>query len=213
MSPVMLRLIEHAGRTCYKSEKRITDDSAFEFVRKIIQTGHHSVLEHVNITVKFVTDRGVTHELVRHRLASYSQESTRYCNYGGGLTFIIPVWMNIEPGEYVSGYLDTKRNDELYWLQSMLDAERYYRSMLISGATPQEARQVLPNSTKTEIIMTANLREWMHVLNLRTSVAAHPQIASLMTRLNNELFHKLPEVFHWVQPVNFAELRNKTLIT
>lgn len=185
----ILTLIEHAGRTCYKSKSKGDPNT---FVRSIQDRGHYSVIEHGNITVRFITDRGVTHELVRHRLAAYSQESTRYCDYGGDdVVFIRPVWMNDETtyGEhnYPFGYNQ--------WHEAMQHAEMYYKSLRADGWSPQQARAVLPNSLKTEIVMTANLREWRHVLKLRTSKAAHPQIRELMLPLLYQLTNLLPVVF------------------
>lgn len=165
-----LERIERAGRTCYKSEEKAGEDTE-KFLRKITKSGHESVLEHGAASMRFITDRGVTHELVRHRLAAYSQESTRYCNYSGeGVTFILPVYWT--PG----------RNQEKYkaWWLSMEAAEKAYLDLLADKATPQEARAVLPNSLKTEIVMTANFREWRHVLKLRTAKDAHPQMKALM---------------------------------
>jgi thymidylate synthase (FAD) len=139
-------------------------------------------------------DRGVTHELVRHRLAAYSQESTRYCDYSGGVTFIVPPWVNIAEGEYDYVNLEINQNDQL-WMFSMLDAEASYKSFLKSGWSPQQARSVLPNSLKTEIVMTADLREWRHVLRLRTAKAAHPQMQEIMRPLLNDFKKMLPSIF------------------
>ena len=184
----ILKRIEKAGRTCYKSEDRITEESAKSFVQKLIERGHESVLEHESITVRFVCDRGVSHEIVRHRLASYSQESTRYCNYsndrfGYEITFIKPCFFKEAKGAYCS------------WYNTMDFAECAYFDMLEDGCTPQEARSVLPNSTKTEIVMTANLREWRHFLKLRTAKAAHPQMRELTVPLLHELQERIPVVF------------------
>ena len=189
----MLKRIEKAGRTCYKSEDRITDESAESFVRKLIERGHESVLEHESITVRFVCDRGVSHEIVRHRLASYSQESTRYCNYSGDrfgyeITFIKPYFLNEVSVAY------------RLWKQAMFVAEKKYFGLLSWGCTPQEARSVLPNSVKTEIVMTANLREWRHFLKLRTAKAAHPQMRELTVPLLHELQERIPVVFDDIQP-------------
>ena len=197
----MLKKIEMAGRTCYKSDSEYTEKTGSEFLKKIVKRGHLSVIEHVSITVKFICDRGVSHELVRHRLASYSQESTRYCNYAGGLTFIIPCWFEfipgkIEPGEYTAAdlhYENMTINKE--WFNHMIESELTYIYLLKSGWTPQQARSVLPNSLKTEIVTTANLREWKHIFSLRTSNAAHPQIRELMIPLQTEFGNILPELF------------------
>ena len=186
----ILEHIESCGRTCYKSEDRITEGSAEKFIRNIINRGHESVLEHFSITVRFVCDRGVTHEIVRHRLASYSQESTRYANYsqdkfGNEITVIKPC------------YLDENEDLPMWlaWKKGCEDAESAYMRMLMLGATPQEARAVLPNSLKTEICMTANIREWRTVLRQRTSVAAHPQIREVMMMLLEKFNKEIPVFF------------------
>ncbi len=194
----MLKKIERIGRVCYKSEGKITEDSAEGFIRGIIKRGHESVIEHESISVSVICDRGVTHEIVRHRVASYSQESTRYCNYtdgkfGGQITFIDPC----------TGFgwdLDTDRGRNLWkvWNKAMDAAEWSYRQMIKHGATPQEARSVLPNSLKTEIVMTMNLREWRHFIKLRTSPAAHPQI--------REVANIIAENFATNYPVFFGDL-------
>lgn len=197
----ILKKIEKAGRTCYKSNSEYTEKTGSEFLKNIVKKGHLSVIEHVSITVKFICDRGVTHELVRHRLASYSQESTRYCNYSGGLTFIIPSWfefipLRIKPGQYNSDdfFYKDLTTDKL-WFNHMLQTELNYISLLKSGWTPQQARSILPNSLKTEIVMTANLREWKHVFKMRCDKAAHPQIREIMLPLRKELEKVLPEIY------------------
>ena len=180
--------IERAGRTCYRSEDRITPDSAPAFIRRILNSGHHSVIEHISITVKFICDRGVTHELVRHRLASYSQESTRYANYskdrfGKEITVIKPpFWPEDSP---VYGQ----------WCEAMKAAETHYMRLIEMGAMPQEARTVLPNSLKTEIVMTCNIREWRHVFGLRCTPPAHPQIREIMLPLLDEFHRRIPVLF------------------
>jgi len=193
-----LQLIEQAGRTCYKSEDKITMDSAEKFIKTIRDRGHHSVLEHSAMTVRFVCDRGVTHEIVRHRLAAYSQESTRYCNYKGGVTFVIPPWVNIEEGEYDGGLSGIHPNDS-FWYNFMIEAERVYKWLLDTrdkaGLSPQQARSVLPNSLKTEIVVTANFREWRHIFTLRCSKAAHPQMRELMIPLLEECKRMVPVIF------------------
>ena len=191
----ILKRIEKAGRTCYKSEDRITDESAESFVRKLIERGHESVLEHASITVRFVCDRGVSHEIVRHRIASFSQESTRYCNYsndrfGYEITFIKPCFLKEGTVAYV------------LWSTAMHLANIMYSDMLSEGCTPQEARSVLPNSTKTEVVMTANLREWRHFLKLRTAKAAHPQMRELTVPLLHELQERIPVVFDDIKEDN-----------
>lgn len=186
---VILQKIERCGRVCYKSEDKITEGSAEKFVKGIISRGHESVLEHFSFTVLFVVDRGVSHEIVRHRLASYSQESTRYCNYGNAkeCTFIVPCFL-----KYKSPAWDI-------WCNQMKSAEKAYLDMLDSGSTPQEARSVLPNSLKTEVMMTANLREWRHFLKMRCSKAAHPQIREVAVPLLHLLQETIPVVFDDIQ--------------
>ena len=184
----MLRNIELCGRVCYKSEDRITDGSAEKFVGMILKSGHESVLEHEKITVRFVCDRGVTHEIVRHRIASYSQESTRYCNYskdkfGGEITFIRPCFW--------------AEDDEKFtvWKETMQSIEDSYAKLISLGAKPEEARSILPNSVKTEIMVTMNLREWRHFFKLRTAERAHPQIREVAIPLLNELKGLVPVIF------------------
>lgn len=188
-------LIEQAGRTCYKSEDKITEGTAPEFIERLIRKGHLSVIEHASATVKFVTNRGVTHELVRHRLASYSQESTRYVNYGGKpIEFIIPVWSDLEEGEYKEEPPDMNEGDTS-WYMAMNDCAIRYQDLLDMGWRPEQAREVLPNSLKTEIVMTANMREWRHVFQLRCSKAAHPQMKALMAPLLKEFQEREPSLF------------------
>lgn len=193
----LLGLIELAGRTCYKSEKIITKDSAKKFVNMLRDRGHESVIEHGLITVKIVCDRGVTHEIVRHRLCAYSQESTRYCNYKGGATFVILPWVNIEPGEYQGGIpvRSFRLSSDLLWFNAMKDAETRYVLLAEEGWTPQQARSILPNSLKTEIVWSTNPREWRHIFKLRCSKAAHPQMREIMIPLHEELKTKVPVLF------------------
>lgn len=188
----ILKKLELCGRVCYKSEDRITDDSAKEFIRKIIKRGHESVLEHVNITIKWITNRGVTHELVRHRLASYSQESTRYVKYDNNMEFINPIW-----------FKETNNHCKEKWELTMYDLEMRYNELLNKGWTPQQARSILPNSLKTEIIFTMNLRELRLMLKLRTSKAAHPQIRDIAIKTLELLKNKLPVVF---DDINYKEI-------
>ena len=194
ISPKPLETIEMAGRTCYKSEGKITEGSSEKFVKMIIKRGHLSVIECAYMSVRFICDRGVTHEIVRHRLAAYSQESTRYCNYKGGVTFVIPPWVNIEEGHYDTVDVRPFSTDE-EWINSCQRAGRTYIKLLSSGWSPQQARSVPPNSLKTEIVMTCNLREWTHVFKLRTSKAAHPQMRELMIPLLKEVKTLIPVIF------------------
>ncbi len=168
----IIKKIESIGRVCYKSESRITEDSAEKFITNILNSGHESVIEHESISVRVICDRGVSHEIVRHRIASYSQESTRYCNYskekfGKELTVIKPIFWEADSDEYK------------IWLDLMNRIEHDYNALIEMGAKPQEARSILPNSLKTEIVMTMNLREWRHFFKLRTSLRAHPQMREI----------------------------------
>jgi len=210
----MLMKLDEIGRTCYKSKASDAPESAGKFVRKLIERGHEAMLEHVSISVKFVVDRGVSHELVRHRMASFAQESTRYCNYsqdkfGNEITVIEPVFFNniydnkkktIREAVDNDGIWESKDNEFSYcnWYLSCMEAEKAYFKMLKDGSTPQEARSVLPNSLKTEIWMTCNLREWRHVMKLRaagTTGKPHPQMAEVMIPLLEYFKNYLPDVF------------------
>ncbi len=189
----IMRKLERAGRVCYKSEGNIKSDSAEKFIRGIIKRGHESVIEHASVSFKIVCDRGVTHELVRHRLASYSQESTRYCDYGAGkfggeLTFIKPCFWSEDDDNFK------------LWSQTMSLIERNYLAMRAAGARPEQARSILPNSLKTEIFVTMNLRELRHFLKLRTSKNAHPQMRQVALKILDVLTDKLPAVFDDIQP-------------
>lgn len=185
---LMIKKIERAGRVCYKSEDRITEDSARQFITNILSSGHESVIEHEKVSVKIICDRGITHEIVRHRIASYSQESTRYCNYnkekfGKELTFIKPVFWEEASEEYH------------IWYNTMAKIEESYNKMIDMGVKPQEARSILPNSLKTEIIVTMNLREWRHFFKLRTAKNAHPQMQEVAKALLEEFKKRIPIVF------------------
>jgi thymidylate synthase (FAD) len=188
-TPNLEEVIELAGRVCYKSEDKICQGSAPKFVSKIRSMNHESVLEHGSITVKFIVDRGVSHELVRHRVASYSQESTRYCNYTDGkfdgeLTFIKPCYWNDK------GWMLEE------WKKAMEYAEKAYKTIIGEDAsTAQEARAVLPCSLKTEIMMTANPREWRHVIRMRAAKAAHPQMQEVMIPLKECFSRRWPSLF------------------
>ena len=197
----MLSLIEDAGRTCYKSEGKKTKKSYLTFISMLLNKQHESVIEHATMTVRFIIDRGVSHELVRHRLASYSQESTRYCNYSKGnfdnqLTFIIPNWWVIPEGEFTNiTQLKNFTVDALFWIEQMFDTERRYLALINKGYLPQQARSILPNSLKTEIVMTANFREWRTVFKQRCSTAAHPQMREVMIPLLKECQKEIPIIF------------------
>jgi len=177
----LLQDIERIGRVCYKSEHRITSSSAAPFVRNIIERGHESVLEHISITVRFVTDRAIANELVRHRIAAYSQESTRYCNYKDKIEFIYPKNVSDKQLQLI--------------MEACACAATTYQALIADGATPEVARDVLPLCTKTELIATYNLREWRHILRLRTDKAAHPKMRELMQTLLQFFQGLVPIIF------------------
>jgi thymidylate synthase (FAD) len=195
----ILKQIERAGRTCYKSEDRITEKSAREFVKMIISRGHLSVIEHPSMTVRFICDRGFTHELVRHRLVSYSQESTRYCNYSKG-KFGSEISI-IKRCYWVSGLPPDKEKLHVFEV-GCREAEARYLDLIELGAKPEEARAILPIGLKTEIVMSANLRQWGHTFYQRTSPKAHPQMRELMVPLLAEVQSRIPIIFDDVSIYN-----------
>jgi thymidylate synthase (FAD) len=219
-----LQKIELAARTCYKSEDKISPDgeSAKKLVKNLIKSGHEAMLEHGSLSVKFICDRGVSHELVRHRIASYAQESTRYCNYGkdkfgNSITVIEPCFyddISDEDKKTLRDWVDEWDVDSIneaelskmelsytYWYGACIGANAAYFGMLRNGATPQEARAVLPNSLKTEVVMTANYREWRNVFKLRCANDAHPQIREIMIPLCIELRKRIPILFDDCYPL------------
>ena len=215
--------IEQAGRTCYKSEDKITEESCVGFVKAMVRNGHEAMLEHASMSVKFVVDRGVSHELVRHRLCSFAQESTRYCNYskdkfGNEITVIEPCFwrpcrddiMKIHGSKFLQA--KSGANDDtikyVLWYNSCQIAEDRYFELLEKGATPQEARSVLPTSLKTEIVVTADMREWRNIFKLRAAGehgAPHPQMLEVMIPLLNECKLKLPELFSDIEAMEVSE--------
>lgn len=188
-TPEAIERIEKVGRTCYKSEARITEGSADAFVRMIRDRGHLAMLDHVTASVRFIVDRGVSHEIVRHRIGvGFAQESTRFCNYskgqfGGELTFIRPLFWVDNPYSYH------------VWLRAMSDAEHHYLHLVKNGAKPQEARSVLPNSLKTDLVMTATFTAWRHFFRLRTDSAAHPQMREVTVPLLSEFRNRWAPAF------------------
>jgi len=192
------RLIELAARTCYKSEDKITHNSWEKMVKMLKEKEHGAMIEFGNFICKIITDRGVTHELVRHRLASYAQESTRYCNYGKD-KFNNEITV-IKPSE-VLGYEGSAAENN--WKYAMEKAEAAYLKLLDEQCTPQQARAVLPNSLKTEIVMKTNFRELLHILKLRLSKAAHPDIRSVMEKIYDVCHENLPQIF----TLNFERLK------
>lgn len=190
----ILKKIERVARVCYKSEEKIGEGTAEKMVRALVKSKHEAMLEHFSFSVKFIVDRGVSHELVRHRVASFAQESTRYCNYGheGEITVIKPL------------YLTDCGEDYNLWRKACIVAEKQYLDMLAYGFSPQEARAVLPNSLKTEVVMTANLREWRHFFSLRACGSTgkpHPQMLEVAVPLLKEVKSLIPVVFDDLEPL------------
>jgi thymidylate synthase (FAD) len=198
----ILKHIERCGRTAYKSEDKITEDSASKFVRGIIKRGHESVIEHYSFTVRFINDRGVSHEEVRHRLCAFTQESTRYCNYHRNHQVDIEEIDNCDKGLNIIDISQHLKNPLVsfdIWFNHMKACENAYNQLIEAGEAPQIARSVLPNSLKTELVLTCNLREWRWIFIKRTEKGvAHPQIIEVMLPLLNELKIILPEVFEGI---------------
>ena len=201
----MLKLIERIGRVCYKSEDRIKEGSAEAFIAGIIRRGHESVIEHGKISVSVICDRGVTHEIVRHRLASYSQESTRYCNYSQDKFTNQITCIDLATGFHYD--LNDEKDLAKYnvWKEAMEASEQYYFKMIELGATPEEARSVLPNSLKAQLMMTMDLREWRHFFRLRSSKRAHPQMRELSDMLLKAFYERYPLFFGDIYQEIFGE--------
>lgn len=195
----ILRKIEKIGRVCYKSEDKIQDGSAEKFIAGIIKRGHESVIEHESVSVRVICDRGVTHEIVRHRVASYSQESTRYCNYSKDKFQNQISVIDISTGFSYDMENPADRQKYEIWQEAMENAEKSYFQMLEAGASPQEARSVLPNSLKTELVMTMNLREWRHFFKLRLASGAHPQMREIAKLILEVFRQKLPVFFQDIE--------------
>lgn len=196
----VLKTIEKVARTCYKSEDKITEQSAKNMVKNLIIRGHEAMIEFYDITVKLTCDRGITHEIVRHRMGSYAQESTRYCNYStdkfnNQLTYI-DIYNGIMLDTKMKKYDVDKINSIIEeWQKACEDSEKHYLKMIELGATPQIARSVLNNSIKTEINIKMNLREWRHFFKLRADKSAHPQMREVSLKLLKEFKKIIPIVF------------------
>jgi len=187
------RRIELAGRTCYKSEDKITRESSDKFVRSLIKRGHESVLEHCDITVKIVCDRACSHQLVRHRIAAYSQESQRYCDYSskkhgdGGLQVICPP--NIALASLSAREDGTSENSIFaQWEKSIERSYNTYRELRDNGVPAEDSRSVLPNATKTEVVTTFNVRQWRHVFRER---ALNPHAQWQIRRIMQGIYQTL----------------------
>lgn len=188
----IMRNLERACRTCYRSEDKITEESYKTLLKNCINRGHESILEHEKITIRMTCDIGVYKDLTRHRHASFSIESTRYCNYGkdkfdNQIKFIKPVNM--------------EENTELYneWEKSLEEIESHYIKMVSLNATPDQMRMILPHSTAAEVTMTANIREWKHILSLRCTKHAHPAVEQVMIPLLLHLKKNMPEIFENIE--------------
>lgn len=199
------KLVEYCARVCYQSQDKIKDSSADTLVKALLSQSppHESVIEHSMITVRFIINRAIANELVRHRLASYSQESTRYVKYDNDdMIFIKPAWVSIPVGEYSPQNLVALQglypDNDLLWAESLLLAELYYKRLLMVGCKAEDARDLLPSALKAEIVITANFREWRYILKLRTSKKAHPQMREIMIPLLKELKEKIPIIFEGI---------------
>lgn len=198
----LTKQLEMVARTCYKSHDKITEDSADKLVSNLIKRDHTAMIEFADMTVRFVCDRGVSHELVRHRHCSFAQESTRYVKYDEEMEFILPCWMDdslIGRHTEKTIYPLEDGTAEYEWFSSCDIAENSYEIMINSGWSPQQARSILPNSLKTEIVMKTNLRDWRHIFHLRCDKAAHPQMRELMLPLHDYLVEKCPVVFGGIE--------------
>ena len=183
----ILKRIEKAARTCYKSEDKIKDDSHIKLVSNLIKRGHTAMLEFASVTVRIICDRAIANEIVRHRVGtSYAQESTRYVRYND-ITVVSPL-----PFEWGDDESDERHN---VWVKAMLDAEEAYKKLINLDCSPQEARGVLPLSLKTEIVVGMNLRAWRHFFELRCDIAAHPQIREIAINILKQFKEKIPVVF------------------
>lgn len=188
----IMKNLERACRTCYRSEDKITAESHKTLLKNCVNRGHESILEHEKITIRMICDIGVYKDLTRHRHASFSIESTRYCNYGkdkfdNEIKFIEPV--NIE------------KDTDLYkeWKKSLEEMEKHYLNMTELGATPDQMRMILPHSTAAVVTMTANIREWKHILSLRCTKHAHPAVEQVMIPVLIHFKKNMPEIFENIE--------------
>lgn len=184
LSPSPLEAIESAARTCYKSEQRISPGSAEKLISFLIAHKHEAMLEHASASYKITCDRAIANEIVRHRLFSFAQESSRYVNYKN------------KGAEFVDIRRKFKYNtSQLVWERVMEECSKAYNTLVREGESPELSRSVLPNSLKTELIVTGNFREWRHFLKLRTSKAAHPQMQEVAEMLLEDLKNRVSVIF------------------
>lgn len=201
----IMQNIEKACRTCYRSEDNITEDSYKSLLKNCINRGHESVLEHEKITITMICDIGVYKDLTRHRIASYSIESTRYCNYSkdkfdNQIKFIKPVFYKDWKSKDLNEVIKDKELYKCYlWENCMQNIEQDYNAMSEIEALPDEMRMLLPHSTAAKVTMTANIREWKHILSLRCSSHAHPAVQQLLIPFLLKLKEEMPEIFDSVE--------------
>lgn len=201
----IMKNIERACRTCYRSEGLITEDSYKKLLKNCINRGHESVLEHEKITIRMICDIGVYKDLTRHRFGSFSIESTRYCNYSkdkfdNEIKFIKPIYFD-------------DGNKSQWWVAAMTEIEKIYNEMAAIGCTPDEMRMILPHSTAAEVTMTANIREWRHILDLRTKQMTHPAIRQLLIPLLLYFKQEMPELFEKIEyDTNFPKDKYAKLV-
>lgn len=198
----IMKNIEKACRTCYRSENLTGEETYKKLLENCITRGHESILEHEKITIRMCCDIGVYKDLTRHRFGSFSIESTRYCNYSkdkfdNNIKFIKPVfykesWKDKTYEEYIT---DKEEQQSMIWYNCMQDIEETYLKMSKLDSKPDEMRMILPHSTAAEVVMTANIREWKHILSLRTTKMAHPSVQQLMIPLLLYFQEEMPEIF------------------
>lgn len=202
----IMRNLERACRTCYRSEGLITDSSYKTLLTNCINRGHESILEHEKVTIRMICDIGVYKDLTRHRIASFSIESTRYCNYSkdkfdNSIKFIEPIFYDSSwvESNYEGSTMTESQIKSMYWYRCMEDIEEHYINMANNGAKPDELRMLLPHSTAAQVTMTANIREWKHILSLRCSNRTHPAIQQLLIPLLLKFKEDMPEIFNTVE--------------
>ena len=192
------QMIEEAARNCYKSQDKITPTSYKDILRTLMQNEHFAMIEFGNFICRIITDRGVTHELVRHRIASYAQESTRFCNYGKDkfgkeITVVIPHGIK----RVTEDSTDEEKEKYINWHTPCKIAEKSYFDLLEKEVKPQIARSVLPTSLKTEIYFKCNWTELLHIFKMRCSEKAHPDIRNIFIAIREKCAKYMPEVFSY----------------
>ena len=189
---MIMKHLELCIRNCYKSEDKIEPGSAERMIRKIIELKHEAMLEHFSISVRIITDVGVYKDLTRHRIASFAIESTRYCNYSKGK-------FGSELGVMVPPELQEGTEEYNIWFNAMEEIEKAYNALAAKGYKADVCRMLLPHSTKSSVILTANIREWRHIFKLRTAKAAHPTVQSVMKRVLVQFKKHIPIFFEDIE--------------